>query len=759
MLQRHREEGDELSPPGPPLPPPPPPIQAASVKYRTTARDVHATARQSAPDSAGATALGSASNGQPAPRVHSSLHRMAPGHRNSSGPFNLDDVQGLHAAARACGRNDEVVLFTSNRGGLLNAANMALQLRALGIPQHMVLADERGTCTDAHAKWAWLGCGWSRGLVGFENRYGESSMVKLWSLWSAKWLVVARLVELRVNVLGLDTDMLLLSNPYTLLHSAQLAAYTMVLPPEGSRVNLGFLYVRGKTALPGGGAVSVLWDVVRRLRLFLEDYTLMNRRNKASMMGLWDQGLYTDALISAMRGEHIYPYTYLQAPHTGLWKDINWPSPSLTVANLSSMHVIRWKQLRGHLRPPTHMPPRGHPQEAEWRHGLQIIEWQHLTPLPALAALHRRTPAGENSPGWIDPKAHIYSPGNVERVAATPDWLYCLVGRWAITAGWPGLRPNSVCSVLHLVETRSAFGSWDYGKSNRPYVMQANGHWHLDDRPKAGMQAVRLSASVWHEVGQHKSIRPLLNALQLLALVAAVMGRVPIVPRVPCSSRWLQTHVMTLAGISDDYVMQLRERGARGRLQCHLAMGGRQCSLPQVLPAWYSSAYLPPSALGPETLAAHPAAGASPDVVPVPVVTVPLTLTSAASPGMTADAAAAGSTTSATGDASGDDASGGGTQGCSGARKELSGAIVASLRAAKSLHASTPILEVGVDGRISRCATALSTDSLWAGEMSRLSALRGACSGYFAAPAGKRPDEMSWIHRHRLPRRKRPRGQ
>jgi hypothetical protein len=41
---------------------------------------------------------------------------------------------------------------------------MALQLQKLGLPQHLVLADERQTCTAAHARWNWLGCGWSGGL-------------------------------------------------------------------------------------------------------------------------------------------------------------------------------------------------------------------------------------------------------------------------------------------------------------------------------------------------------------------------------------------------------------------------------------------------------------------------------------------------------------------------------------------------------------------------------------------------------------------
>ena len=121
----------------------------------------------------------------------------------------------------------------------------------------MVLADARGTCAEGHRRWAWLGCGWSSGLPGFEERYARGlggETAKLWSLWSAKWLLVARLVELRVNVLALDTDMLLQADPYVLLHAAPIARYNMVIVPEGSRVNLGFLYVRGQRCSPAGGA-------------------------------------------------------------------------------------------------------------------------------------------------------------------------------------------------------------------------------------------------------------------------------------------------------------------------------------------------------------------------------------------------------------------------------------------------------------------------------------------------------------------------
>ena len=46
--------------------------------------------------------------------------------------------------------------------------------------------------------------------------------------------------------------MLVISDPYPLLRSPPIRHYHMVLAPEGGRVNLGFLYVRGAAMQPGG---------------------------------------------------------------------------------------------------------------------------------------------------------------------------------------------------------------------------------------------------------------------------------------------------------------------------------------------------------------------------------------------------------------------------------------------------------------------------------------------------------------------------
>ena len=133
---------------------------------------------------------------------------------------------------------------------------------------------------------------------------------------------------------------------------------------------------------------------------------------------------------------------------------------------------------------------------------------------------------------------------------------------------------------------------WQVWKSNRPFVMRAYGRWHAEasltthsDEPA---RVVRLPAAAWRATAAHNGVGALLNALQALALIAAVSNRTPVIPRVPCDSLWLARSDVALAGVADDYVLQLR--GAGGHLECHLALGGPHCDVPLVLPAWDASA-------------------------------------------------------------------------------------------------------------------------------------------------------------------------
>ena len=212
-----------------------------------------------------------------------------------------------------------------------------------------------------------------------------------------------------------------------------------------------------------------------------------------------------------------------------------------------------------------------------------------------------RVSATHDADDGVDPQ------GGWDLAGAAPDWLTCTTGHWMQTAGWLSAdRP--VCAILHLVESRSQFAhfsSLDTLKANRPYVMAAYGYWHAEAArhkpPGRGappelhsLRAVRLSKRLLRQTSS--SLGALLNALQLLAAAAAVTGRTPVIPSVPCDSGWIKRHAFTPHGLADDYILQLpyatqasgeRADNGGGGARCHLAIGGARCSLPTALPAWH----------------------------------------------------------------------------------------------------------------------------------------------------------------------------
>ena len=601
--------------------------------------------------------------------------------RNSPTPaliFDLDSVSGLTAAIAVAAEQNELILYTSDWKGIASGVNLVEQLAVHSLhTRTLLLADRQSTCERVAATWPWAKCGWSRGIPGFE-RYASTgaSLIELWTLWSAKWLVLAKLVERRINVLMTDADILVLADPYPLLWSAPLARFALVLPPEGARVNVGWLYARGANAT-GGGLISLLWDMVRRLRLFLQQITLRDQNGVPSVAGLWDQGLFSDAFASAVSREHSYAFTWLHARRSIGQSPLRWPPVGFSAANASTLLSRLWRRSADARarRPGWLLPslPRRHPQRGPWERPEPLL-WNVLHPLPPLAGLRAdlirarpdllpsslrastsaseagdaaasaellaayvaATPAGSTSSRALhtlstatvavdgeggsglravlgDPTSALTASTTdlvLDLVAAAPDWLHCTTGHWMITAGWVASQPP-VCTVLHLVECRSQFahyGSLDTLKANRPYVTAAYGHWHSATmrhtsqpatRPMmASLRAIRLGPKLLDAAASSTGVGALLNSLQLLATLATLTGRVPVVPRVDCGSRWLKRHPMTAAGVADDYVLQLPRAsngsaaGRRtdpegaGSVSCHLAIGGADCVFPHVLPAW-----------------------------------------------------------------------------------------------------------------------------------------------------------------------------
>lgn len=117
--------------------------------------------------------------------------------------FNLDVRSGIREAVSRIKSGDELVLLTSDRKGIRAAVNMVLQLHRFDVRHILILMGKRADCQFAQKRWSWLSCGWSNGLAGFERYQHGTTMtsegVRLWALWSAKWLIMARLIELKAS--------------------------------------------------------------------------------------------------------------------------------------------------------------------------------------------------------------------------------------------------------------------------------------------------------------------------------------------------------------------------------------------------------------------------------------------------------------------------------------------------------------------------------------------------------------------------------
>ena len=317
----------------------------------------------------------------------------------------------------------------------------------LGHEHHLVLADGRAACDDAHATWPWLGCGWSRGVgtpVDRARRYGRGAQVALWALWSAKWLVIARLAELGVNTLGLDTDMILQDDPYRCSRRRRSRATTR--PAARGVARQPRLRLRARRGDgQRGGVCSVLADVVRRIRLFVEDWTLTDWRG-AHLPG-WDQGVHRRPGLGAARRARLPAHVVAGADRRGALggarlaratrRPPGWPRCTRSRGRLPRgegrgrggggggggegeglLHARALPAARGQPAARVYAPP-----------GSCVRAAAALDPLAALAAPTRdRASCGLARPGG----RALVARARDRRVAlATPDWLYRLV-----PAGW-----------------------------------------------------------------------------------------------------------------------------------------------------------------------------------------------------------------------------------------------------------------------------------------------------------------------------------
>eukprot|EP00966_Prymnesium_polylepis_P215396 4988295-Prymnesium_polylepis.2 len=101
---------------------------------------------------------------------------------------------------------------------------------------------------------------------------------------------------------------------------------------------------------------------------------------------------------SAGLGQHIYPYTYLQAPHHRAWNhsELNWPPSGRLHDSIWTQHRVSWvrsaaspvSSMATAPRPRAFAAPDGHPQQRAWSWPEPVM-WLRLRPLPPLVGLRK----------------------------------------------------------------------------------------------------------------------------------------------------------------------------------------------------------------------------------------------------------------------------------------------------------------------------------------------------------------------------------
>lgn len=160
----------------------------------------------------------------------------------------------------------QIVLLTTNEGGLVNAVGTLLQLRSHGVMATLVHGTSKNVCDAFYESVPDGACAWTTwkppGIVGAWQPSNYRTV-----LFVARKYIVQRLaVNEGMGVLQTDTDTVWFVNPFVLFDSPALRSYDVIVQRDNPFANAGVLYVRN--ARNGTGTAYVVNELLRTLQLF-----------------------------------------------------------------------------------------------------------------------------------------------------------------------------------------------------------------------------------------------------------------------------------------------------------------------------------------------------------------------------------------------------------------------------------------------------------------------------------------------------------
>ena len=535
-----------------------------------------------------------------------------------------DDLLPEIAAARAVtiGAGRELILLTSNWGQWDLAVNLVAALAKLGMQNYWLLADNAALVEHARRRRA-IATSWSSLLESFaispnattpacacfgRGNFRESRPSTLKGhaprclprpaadassrcllsaaafykadavrrLWLLRFHYAARLVGLGYNVLLLDSDSLVLANPFLLINTHLSAVAAIGLEDISAWpqlcLNGGTWYFRAR---PNGPVHMAMRSVGRRARRVLEAYpetrhfdqTYAKKRPdrppKPADFLLFDQTLINLVLVEALVGrrvdltnstvDRLQPIKHNTPEHTR----IEWTRTCCHPTPPALGHPPWGLEAGGMLNLPANLASLPRTQrEARLHYGAAAT--LRLLTLPASGG---RKSGGKRSAatatlGGGGGGGGVPGGSGSEMLLKAPPWLFSAesdaggaVGRTVATM-W-GAKPPPA-AVVHFV-----CSSWP-GSDGRRTAMRAWGHWHaeaveaeMDERMVRTLALRRRGFVSFDGPVPAASPKELEPYYRLLSLFAHATRRTPVLPTMRCDlpgQRWISSQVDARTG-------------------------------------------------------------------------------------------------------------------------------------------------------------------------------------------------------------------
>ena len=479
-----------------------------------------------------------------------------------------------------------------------------------------------------------LSCVWSSypkshpGWNQWKPRHGADSLHNVYMLWASRWWVSWKLLEQGVSVLSLDVDAVLLSDIYALLHSPPLSHQDVLISrnsDESQSLNCGFVYFNARAAKSSprsqppaacpanggnGGSVAgvpaaewVARSMWERIELFLDV-------RKASLSAppvrevLWEQDAWNDLAKTLELNTRVFPWAVGYGKESDLWPTLGYKRQ--VVGGMK--HEEKWVSWQK-LRPARQLPPWQAPEESNAGKFYDVDLRKPLLWIPLCGP--RNISAGASAPipggvgalttgipfGMLTDKRPLL-PG---RLMVAPTWLSSL--GTDPEADWADSKPRPF-AYLHLTNLWHCFPHMCWSKAGRLFWLRAHRFWDkrldalgITPRGKPYSETTRVLAlprSFFDAVAAltppHGGELPFVKAkdrwlayrrmhalVHNLATIAALLGRLPVIPQVPCSYvKAVQQRVLSTPsgrsrfGVSHPSVVAT---GTPEKPVCHLAPG------------------------------------------------------------------------------------------------------------------------------------------------------------------------------------------